>query len=286
MNTHLKTVKLVPRGQNPITVNQVRAGWPAGWLAGWRRAGPSASARGGLGWAARGRGERRGAVRGGSAPGRVALHPPSAPALARLQRRVRRPPSRPCPCKQMSIRGNNIRYYILPDSLNLDTLLVDLDQVRARGVLGASVRAAAGARSERGLNRGLRTHCSPSPACTLWRRRRSRSASGKRAGRRGAGAAGAAGVAAAAGRCKLARLARPPAAAPPPRLLTHRACGLGCRGAAAAAPWRGRRPPLHCTACALCDTCAFLPRPLCLRCPLPADPPSRLTWHHSHCCIT
>jgi small nuclear ribonucleoprotein D1 len=25
----------------------------------------------------------------------------------------------------LSIRGNNIRYYILPDSLNLDTLLVD-----------------------------------------------------------------------------------------------------------------------------------------------------------------
>eukprot|EP00341_Mesodinium_pulex_P002126 CAMPEP_0116891716 /NCGR_PEP_ID=MMETSP0467-20121206/2059_1 /TAXON_ID=283647 /ORGANISM="Mesodinium pulex, Strain SPMC105" /LENGTH=108 /DNA_ID=CAMNT_0004560363 /DNA_START=61 /DNA_END=384 /DNA_ORIENTATION=- len=25
----------------------------------------------------------------------------------------------------LSIRGNNIRYYILPDSLNLDTLLID-----------------------------------------------------------------------------------------------------------------------------------------------------------------
>jgi len=25
----------------------------------------------------------------------------------------------------LSIRGNNIRYYILPDALNLDTLLVD-----------------------------------------------------------------------------------------------------------------------------------------------------------------
>lgn len=45
MNTHLKTVKLVPKGQNPISVSQ------------------------------------------------------------------------------MSIRGNNIRYFILPDSLNLDTLL-------------------------------------------------------------------------------------------------------------------------------------------------------------------
>jgi hypothetical protein len=25
----------------------------------------------------------------------------------------------------LSIRGNNVRYYILPDSLNLDTLLID-----------------------------------------------------------------------------------------------------------------------------------------------------------------
>lgn len=33
---------------------------------------------------------------------------------------------------QMSIRGNKIRYYILPDSLNLDTLLVDLDQPKNR----------------------------------------------------------------------------------------------------------------------------------------------------------
>eukprot|EP00890_Picochlorum_soloecismus_P002662 jgi/Picsp_1/3397/NSC_06235-R1_small nuclear ribonucleoprotein d1 len=33
---------------------------------------------------------------------------------------------------QMSIRGNKIRYYILPDSLNLDTLLVDLDQPKIR----------------------------------------------------------------------------------------------------------------------------------------------------------
>lgn len=31
----------------------------------------------------------------------------------------------PVPLDHLSIRGNNIRYYILPDSLNLDTLLVD-----------------------------------------------------------------------------------------------------------------------------------------------------------------
>jgi len=31
----------------------------------------------------------------------------------------------PVALEHLSIRGNNIRYYILPDSLNLDTLLVD-----------------------------------------------------------------------------------------------------------------------------------------------------------------
>ena len=33
---------------------------------------------------------------------------------------------------QMSVRGSTIRYYILPDSLNLDTLLVDIDQPKQR----------------------------------------------------------------------------------------------------------------------------------------------------------
>lgn len=33
---------------------------------------------------------------------------------------------------QLSVRGNNIRYYILPDSLNLDTLLVDIDKPKQR----------------------------------------------------------------------------------------------------------------------------------------------------------
>lgn len=32
----------------------------------------------------------------------------------------------------MSVRGSTIRYYILPDSLNLDTLLVDIDQPKQR----------------------------------------------------------------------------------------------------------------------------------------------------------
>lgn len=31
----------------------------------------------------------------------------------------------PVSCETLSIRGNNIRYFILPDSLNLDNLLVE-----------------------------------------------------------------------------------------------------------------------------------------------------------------
>jgi small nuclear ribonucleoprotein D1 len=82
MNTHLRTVKLVPKGRNPITVDQ------------------------------------------------------------------------------MSIRGNNIRYYILPDSLNLDTLLVDLDQPKnrpkkaERGPGAARGRGRGGRGGPRGRGRG------------------------------------------------------------------------------------------------------------------------------------
>jgi hypothetical protein len=38
----------------------------------------------------------------------------------------------PISVDHMSVRGSNIRYYILPDSLNLDTLLVDIDQPKQR----------------------------------------------------------------------------------------------------------------------------------------------------------
>lgn len=38
----------------------------------------------------------------------------------------------PISVDQMSVRGSTIRYYILPDSLNLDTLLVDIDQPKQR----------------------------------------------------------------------------------------------------------------------------------------------------------
>ncbi|KAJ3037053.1 Small nuclear ribonucleoprotein Sm D1 [Rhizophlyctis rosea] len=38
----------------------------------------------------------------------------------------------PVSLESLSIRGNNIRYYILPDSLTLDTLLVD-DAPKSKG---------------------------------------------------------------------------------------------------------------------------------------------------------
>lgn len=39
----------------------------------------------------------------------------------------------PVSMDHLSVRGNNIRYFILPDSLNLDTLLVDIDKPKQRG---------------------------------------------------------------------------------------------------------------------------------------------------------
>lgn len=38
----------------------------------------------------------------------------------------------PVSLEHLSVRGNQIRYYILPDSLNLDTLLVDIDKAKTR----------------------------------------------------------------------------------------------------------------------------------------------------------
>jgi len=49
----------------------------------------------------------------------------------------------PVSLDHLSIRGSNIRYYILPDSLNLDTLLVDIDKPKQRPLKPA--KAAAGA---------------------------------------------------------------------------------------------------------------------------------------------
>lgn len=40
----------------------------------------------------------------------------------------------PVSLDHLSVRGNTIRYYILPDSLNLDTLLVDIDKPKQRPI--------------------------------------------------------------------------------------------------------------------------------------------------------
>lgn len=46
----------------------------------------------------------------------------------------------PVTLDHLSIRGNNIRYYILPDSLNLDTLLVDdTPRVKAKKPIAGTV---------------------------------------------------------------------------------------------------------------------------------------------------
>jgi small nuclear ribonucleoprotein D1 len=60
----------------------------------------------------------------------------------------------PVSMDHLSVRGNNIRYYILPDSLNLDTLLVD-DTPKIKSKPGAKPGAGAGARGcGRGRGRG------------------------------------------------------------------------------------------------------------------------------------
>ena len=62
----------------------------------------------------------------------------------------------------LSIRGNNIRYYILPDSLNLDTLLIDdtpkhgLSRVQPKPVRGGRGRGRGGRRGGGGRGRGGR----------------------------------------------------------------------------------------------------------------------------------
>jgi len=54
----------------------------------------------------------------------------------------------------IAIRGNNVRYYILPDSLPLDTLLVD-DAPRAKKRKeGAAARGRGAARGGPGRGRG------------------------------------------------------------------------------------------------------------------------------------
>lgn len=57
----------------------------------------------------------------------------------------------PVSLDHLSVRGNTIRYYILPDSLNLDTLLVDIDKPKQRPT---KVKAAVG----KCLNHAFDTH--------------------------------------------------------------------------------------------------------------------------------
>ncbi|RHY70242.1 hypothetical protein B5M09_009581 [Aphanomyces astaci] len=59
----------------------------------------------------------------------------------------------PTSLDSLSIRGNNIRYYILPDSLNLDTLLID-DSPKQKVKAGSA--AAGGAAAAKGRGRGGR----------------------------------------------------------------------------------------------------------------------------------
>lgn len=78
----------------------------------------------------------------------------------------------------MSVRGSNIRCYILPDSLNLDTLLVDIDQPKQRAKrpervagppppdvpsLAAFDRALAMSPANKGITPALRMLCPPHP---------------------------------------------------------------------------------------------------------------------------
>jgi len=66
----------------------------------------------------------------------------------------------PVNLETLSVRGNNIRYFILPDTLNLDTLLVDdtpKPKAKKEGVPSArGGRGRAGSRGGRGRGRGKR----------------------------------------------------------------------------------------------------------------------------------
>jgi hypothetical protein len=57
----------------------------------------------------------------------------------------------PTKCDTLSIRGSNIRMYLLPDSLNLDTLLID-DTPKQKAKTG--VRPTAMGRGRGGPGRG------------------------------------------------------------------------------------------------------------------------------------
>lgn len=61
----------------------------------------------------------------------------------------------PVPLESMSIRGNNIRYIILPDALPLETLLVDdTPRAKAKKREAASARGSSRGRGRAGRGRG------------------------------------------------------------------------------------------------------------------------------------
>jgi len=63
----------------------------------------------------------------------------------------------PVTLETLSIRGNNIRQYILPETLNLDTLLVDdtpKTKAKKEGGRGRGTGGARGGRGGRGRGRG------------------------------------------------------------------------------------------------------------------------------------
>ncbi|KAF3545144.1 hypothetical protein DY000_02003256 [Brassica cretica] len=61
----------------------------------------------------------------------------------------------PVALDHLSVRGNNIRYYILPDSLNLETLLVeDTPRIKPKKPTAGKVPPGGRGRGGRGRGRG------------------------------------------------------------------------------------------------------------------------------------
>mmetsp|Transcript_45119 Transcript_45119/g.119973 ORF Transcript_45119/g.119973 Transcript_45119/m.119973 type:complete len:118 (-) Transcript_45119:269-622(-) len=60
----------------------------------------------------------------------------------------------PVALEQLSVRGNNIRYYLLPDTINLDTLLVEDAPKHKPGKPSAPGQGRGGRGRARGRGRG------------------------------------------------------------------------------------------------------------------------------------
>ena len=65
--------------------------------------------------------------------------------------------SEPISLESLTIRGNNIRYFILPDAINLDNMLVDdTPKAKTKRPAAAAVRGGRGRGRGRGASRGAR----------------------------------------------------------------------------------------------------------------------------------